>query len=80
MKTLEFAADEKWSKEKQETSFSKFAKENMKYDKIQDKYRKAFGSAMNDFKLHDVTTMEEFTRKKTKVMSARKKSPSTSFI
>lgn len=79
MKTLEFAADENWSNEMQESSFTKFAKENMKYDKIQDKYRKAFGSAMNDFKLHDVTSMEEHTRKKKKVNSD-KKSPATRLI
>ena len=62
-KTLEYTAEESHKKERQDMSFQKYADHLLRYDQIQDNYRKVFGSGINDFKKHDVTHMDEATRK-----------------
>ena len=45
-------------------SFQKYADHLLRYDQIQDNYRKAYGTGINDFRKHDVTHLDEATRKK----------------
>lgn len=62
-KTLEYRAEEVHRNVQPDMSFGKFADELLRYDQIQDNYRKAFGSGINDFRKHDVTHLDEATRR-----------------